>query len=82
MTVITTMTRTRARRIPKRALLAGALVAAALGGGCAEDPCDQLLDVCIRCTDPTVRRSCSSTVQTDMSETCEYLIDFYGPMCP
>jgi hypothetical protein len=80
MTVTTTMTRTR--KILKRALLVGALVAAALGGGCAENPCDQLLDVCNRCTDSTMRRSCSSSVQADESQTCEYLIDYYGVMCP
>lgn len=75
------MTVTTTRKILKRALLVGALLAAALGGGCAEDPCDELLEVCNRC-ESTTRRSCSSSVQADDSQTCEYLIDFYVSMCP
>ena len=76
------MTVIRTKKSLRGALLAGGLAAAALGGGCAEDPCDQLLDICIRCTDSTTRRQCTFSVQADMSESCEYQIDYYTAICP
>jgi hypothetical protein len=71
------------RKSLKGALLAGGLLAAALGGGCGEDPCDQLLDVCNRCTESMTRQQCSYGVQADKGgENCEALLEYYVVVCP
>lgn len=44
-------------------------------GGCADDACSDLSDICGSCTNDLVRESCEATVALDDADACQNALD-------
>lgn len=64
----------RMRRLLFLALLGAAAAA-------CSTPCDDLLESCKDCTDPTVHVTCGAIVEQDDPETCDQVAQFILSSC-
>lgn len=68
------------------AALAPALVVASLAGtiagGCSNKSCEDLAEVCARCTDVSIRTDCEEDVLADVQSICSDREAVYQKDCP
>ena len=49
---------------------------------CGGDPCEELADICPRCTSESQKSACQSIANADEHDSCDSAVSTYGDACP
>jgi hypothetical protein len=63
-------------------VLAFTVVGIAAGTSCGADPCEELSDICARCSNEGTKSACQATANADGHDACDSAISVYTDGCP
>lgn len=63
-------------------VLAISTVGIASGVSCGGDPCEELSDICPRCTNEGTKSACQAAANADDHDACDSGITVYSDACP